>query len=348
MSAPPAAVAGAKAGSGAERQMLYFFVNGKEYNLAENEFQPEQTLLTWLRDQGLTGTKLGCGEGGCGACTVSASSFDMVADKVEYRSVNACITPVCAMDGCHVLTAEGIGSTRDTLHPTQQKLADFHGSQCGFCTPGFVMSMYSLLRKDAAPSKADIEHSLDGNLCRCTVNPHPSTLNPQPSTLNPKTLNPEPQTQGYRPILDAFKDLGSDKPHGSGCCKEVKDGDVPPYWDRPEIPFPLQLLPAALPARPLKFVGARATWHRPSTLTGLLELKRSLPAMKIVVGNSELEIERKFRSSNWEHLVCTSHVPEMVALSAAADGVHVGASTTLTHMKEALEAQVPPLPDPVP
>jgi len=292
--------------------MLYFFVNGKEYNLAENEFQPEQTLLTWLRDQGLTGTKLGCGEGGCGACTVSASSFDAVAGKVEYRSVNACITPVCAMDGCHVLTAEGIGSTRDTLHPTQQKLADFHGSQCGFCTPGFVMSMYSLLRKDAEPSKSDIEHSLDGNLCRCT---------------------------GYRPILDAFKDLGSDKPHGSGCCKEVKDGDIPPYWDRPEIPFPTQLLPAALPARPLKFVGSRATWHRPSTLTGLLELKRSLPSMKIVVGNSELEIERKFRNSNWEHLVCTSHVPEMVAISCTADGVHVGASTTLTHMKELLEAQ---------
>ncbi|WIA42814.1 hypothetical protein OEZ86_008746 [Tetradesmus obliquus] len=155
------------------------YVNGKRYSLPLG--RGEATLLQWLRESGLTGTKLGCGEGGCGACTVMLSHWE--GGRVQHRAVNACLCPLYAAEGMHVVTVEGIGSVRDGLHPVQAALANSHGSQCGFCTPGFVMSMYSLLRGVAAegreaPSEEEIEECLAGNLCRCT---------------------------GYRPILDAFK-----------------------------------------------------------------------------------------------------------------------------------------------
>lgn len=114
---------------------------------------------------GFTGTKLGCGEGGCGACTVLLSSAE--ADgALHHRAVNACLCPLYAAEGCHVITVEGVGNPRDGLHPVQERLAKAHGSQCGFCTPGFVMSMVALLRSKApeAPTEEEIEEALAGNL----------------------------------------------------------------------------------------------------------------------------------------------------------------------------------------
>jgi len=225
------------------------------------------------------------------------------------------------MDGCHVVTVEGIGNTKKGLHPVQKELSDRHGSQCGFCTPGFVMSMYSLLRNNATPSAAEVEHSIDGNLCRCT---------------------------GYRPILDAFKTFcpATEGEQGSkGCCKQVKDGEVPPYASAPEIPFPPQLMPGAFESSDLRLEGDGCTWHRPTTLAGCLALKASHPQAKIVVGNSELEIERKFRSSTWQQLICTTHVPELNTLEEVGGGLRIGASTTLsriTHKLEHLMSDKPP------
>lgn len=98
---------------------------------------PECTLLTYLRQNlRLCGTKLGCAEGGCGACTVMISKYDRINGKVKHFAANACLTPVCAMHGLSVTTIEGIGSTRTKLHPVQERIAKAHGSQCGFCTPG--------------------------------------------------------------------------------------------------------------------------------------------------------------------------------------------------------------------
>lgn len=116
-------------------------------------------------ENGLTGTKLGCGEGGCGACTVMLSHWEEGSSRVVHRSANACLCPLYAVDGMHVVTVEGIGNVRDGLHPVQKRLAETHGSQCGFCTPGFVMSMYSLLRScTEPPTMEDIEECISGNL----------------------------------------------------------------------------------------------------------------------------------------------------------------------------------------
>ena len=116
------------------------------------------TLLTYLRSElGLCGTKLGCGEGGCGACTVMVSSMIPNSSRLQHISVNACLAPLCSLHGTAVTTVEGIGSTQTRLHRVQQQMADTHGSQCGFCTPGIVMSMYTLLRNNPQPSMQDIE-----------------------------------------------------------------------------------------------------------------------------------------------------------------------------------------------
>lgn len=80
----------------------------------------------------LTGTKLGCGEGGCGACTVLLSRYDPIKKSIKHTSVNACLIPLCAIDGCHIITVEGIGNPRIGLHPIQERMAALHGSQCGF------------------------------------------------------------------------------------------------------------------------------------------------------------------------------------------------------------------------
>uniref|UniRef100_A0A182TE62 2Fe-2S ferredoxin-type domain-containing protein n=1 Tax=Anopheles melas TaxID=34690 RepID=A0A182TE62_9DIPT len=120
-------------------QPLVFFVNGKK--VTDDGPDPECTLLVYLREKlRLCGTKLGCAEGGCGACTVMVSKIDRKTGSLHHLAVNACLTPVCAVHGMAVTTVEGIGSTRTRLHPVQERIAKAHGSQCGFCTPGIVMS----------------------------------------------------------------------------------------------------------------------------------------------------------------------------------------------------------------
>ena len=115
---------------------IYFFINGNSYNVTDKDLDPRETLLQFLRKNGLTGTKLGCGEGGCGACTVMISSYSNESSTVKHYSANACLLPVCALDGCAVTTVEGIGGLKQGLHPVQKRIASSHGSQCGFCTPG--------------------------------------------------------------------------------------------------------------------------------------------------------------------------------------------------------------------
>ena len=128
---------------------------------------PTTTLLEYLREKlGRTGTKEGCAEGDCGACTVVLGELE--GDKLVYRAVNSCIQFVPTLDGKQLLTVEDLQTEDGSLHPVQQAMVDNHGSQCGFCTPGFVMSLFALFH-DAEPiNRQRIDDALAGNLCRCT------------------------------------------------------------------------------------------------------------------------------------------------------------------------------------
>jgi carbon-monoxide dehydrogenase small subunit len=135
---------------------LSFTVNGEP---AEVRVEPDARLVDVLRDAlGLLGTKEGCGNGECGACTVI----------VNGRAVCSCLTPALEVEGVDVLTVEGLAGAGAELSELQQAFVERGGIQCGFCTPGMVMSAHSLLQRNDSPSEGEIRNALTGNLCRCT------------------------------------------------------------------------------------------------------------------------------------------------------------------------------------
>jgi xanthine dehydrogenase small subunit len=149
---------------------IRFILNDTE--VALSDVAPTATLLDYLRlERRLTGTKEGCAEGDCGACTVLVgrlASDGRGGEKLVYETVNACIRFMGSLNATHIVTVEHLAAKDGRLHPVQQAMVDFHGSQCGFCTPGIVMSLYGLWLTNENPSRAAIEKALQGNLCRCT------------------------------------------------------------------------------------------------------------------------------------------------------------------------------------
>jgi carbon-monoxide dehydrogenase small subunit len=134
---------------------ITLFVNGTEYTL---KVKPSATLLEAIReDLGLTGAKEGCGEGECGACTV----------LMDGEAVNACLILAAEADGRQITTIEGLAQG-EKLHPIQQAFVDLGGLQCGFCTPGMILSAKVLLQANPDPSDEEIKKALEGNFCRCT------------------------------------------------------------------------------------------------------------------------------------------------------------------------------------
>ena len=137
------------------KSSIHLTVNGTQYAV---ETWPMERLLDVLRNQlGLTGTKEGCGEGECGACSI----------LLDGQLVNSCLIPVLEADGCEITTIEGI-ATSGQLHAIQQAFIDHGGAQCGICTPGMILAAVNLLRENPNPSEAEIRNGLAGNLCRCT------------------------------------------------------------------------------------------------------------------------------------------------------------------------------------
>lgn len=132
-----------------------------------SDVSPTTTVLDYLRTvEGRRGTKEGCGEGDCGACTVVLG--EAVDGRLQYRAVNSCIQFLPTLDGRQLLTVEDLGREGGDLHPAQKAIVDHHGSQCGFCTPGFVMSLFALERSGARVDRQSINDAIAGNLCRCT------------------------------------------------------------------------------------------------------------------------------------------------------------------------------------
>jgi xanthine dehydrogenase small subunit len=142
-----------------------FILDGKKRELAGVD--PTLTVLRWLREvERRCGTKEGCAEGDCGACTVVLGELHR--GEVRYRAVNACLLFLPALDGKALFTVESLTADGQPLHPVQRAMVECHASQCGFCTPGFVMSLVALYESEPAPSRRRLDDVLAGNLCRCT------------------------------------------------------------------------------------------------------------------------------------------------------------------------------------
>lgn len=138
-----------------ETVLIQFTLNGQPET---QEVTAGMSVLEMLRDlKGFTGTKEGCGIGECGACTI----------QVEGKAINSCLMPAAQLDNKEVWTIEGLGQNEE-LHPVQESFLDHHAVQCGFCTPGLVMSTKALIEENSAPDRKEIAHAVSGNLCRCT------------------------------------------------------------------------------------------------------------------------------------------------------------------------------------
>lgn len=266
------------------------------------------------------------------------SQYNPTTKAIYHASVNACLAPLASVDGKHVITVEGIGNVKSP-HPAQERIARGNGSQCGFCTPGIVMSLYALLRNNDAPTDEDIEEAFDGNLCRCT---------------------------GYRPILDSAKTFsttagcGKAKANGgSGCCMDNANGDgagagccksksnglngddqpikrfTPPgfieYKPDTELIFPPTLKKHEF--RPLAFGNKRKKWYRPVTLDQLLQIKSAYPAAKIIGGSTETQIEIKFKAMQYPVSVFVGDVAELRQYSFEDDYVEIGGNVILTDLE---------------
>ena len=285
-------------------------VNGRA--LALTDIAPHTTTLDWLRLQGLTGCKEGCAEGECGACSVLVARPGSDT-PTEWAALNACLVPIAALDGQEVVTAEGLG-TVDDLHPVQHEMAVRGGSQCGYCTPGFVCSMaaeYYRPGRTAASDGSDAAdggnghepgergpngfdlHALSGNLCRCT---------------------------GYRPIRDAAYALGE-----------------------PAKADPLAARQAEAPpaVRATVLSTDSGDFVRPAALSDALSLLASRPDALVVAGCTDWGVDVNLRAARAALTVAIDRLPELRQLEVSDGAVLIGAGLSLTEIEGGLAGRVP-------
>ncbi|QHA15042.1 xanthine dehydrogenase small subunit [Cereibacter sphaeroides] len=285
---------------------IAFILNGTPLSVAA---EPTRTLLDFLReDRGLTGTKEGCNEGDCGACTV------MVTDETGPRALNACLLFLPQLQGKEVRTVEGLAAPDGRLHPVQQALIDHHGSQCGFCTPGFVMSMAAA----HATGCRDHDDTLAGNLCRCT---------------------------GYAPIVRAARAAEEAPPPDwlpSFTLPQISSGGTVSG----ESPSPGGAAANARPAERAR--GGRqppAAGCRPTSLEELARLYEAHPEATLIAGATDvgLWVTKDLRDLSMPLFL--GAIPELRRIEEAAGSLRVGAMVTISDLRAALAPRLPGLAD---
>jgi xanthine dehydrogenase/oxidase len=297
---------------------ILFYVNGNRFEIPEPD--PTTLLIDWLRSDavGYTGTKLSCGEGGCGACTVMLSRWEPKEKRVVETAINSCLRPICSLDGAMITTTEGIGSTREKLDPVQYRIAANNGSQCGYCTPGFVMNMFTFLRNHPKPSQQEIENLFDGHLCRCT---------------------------GYRPILEGMKSFAIDfKRRSTYSTNHSCFADVPIEQHlpgpRPSVEFPPELIRYAEKLSSMESAGRGYRWFRPATLAEAQELKAKNGGnsrnVKLVVGNTSIGIY-KFDVDDPHILIDIHAIPDLLGFRQSQSGLEIGAAESLQNVIDELQ-----------
>jgi xanthine dehydrogenase small subunit len=280
--------------------VISFILNSETISL--KDFGPTETLLDYLRlRRKLTGTKEGCAEGDCGACTVLVGR--MLDGSLRYESVNACIRFLGSLHGTHIVTVEHLASKDGTLHPVQQAMVDFHGSQCGFCTPGFVMSLYGLWLSTEKPSRSAIEKALQGNLCRCT---------------------------GYEPIVRAAEQIAEARP------STLFD---PLERDRANI---MSRLWAMQSNETITVSHNDERTIVPGSLSAFTHAYAQEPKSTIVAGSTDvgLWVTKQMRALNT--VIFINNLAELQTITVDETGITLGAGVTYTYAFETIARHIPP------
>lgn len=271
------------------------------------DIAPDLTVLDWLRvHRQRTGTKEGCGSGDCGACTVvlaTAEKHDDGRYRLVYRSMNSCIAFVGTLHAKQLLTVESLAGDNG-LHPVQECMVSEHGSQCGFCTPGFVMSMYALYQQDEKIDvlKSRVERALGGNLCRCT---------------------------GYRPIKQAAEKALNHRAQNTEAAQVLSDKK---QSEKKTIETLRQLSGEA--ADILGF-------YQPATLTEFASYLQTHPDARILAGGTDLALEVTQQLLDLPSIVSINSVSELKSCVVTDTYIDIGAAVTLNDCLDILQARIP-------
>jgi xanthine dehydrogenase small subunit len=260
---------------------IRFLLNGETREVAGAD--PTRTVLEWLReDARRTGTKEGCAEGDCGACTVVLG--EMTQGAVRWRAVNACILFLPVLDGRAIITVEGLSSD-GALHPVQRAMVEAHGSQCGFCTPGFIMTLTALWLNGGEQDPARINDALAGNLCRCT---------------------------GYGPIIAAAQAMG-------GRADASADAETA---DRLKALRREAMLELDFTDR---FSGARRRYLAPRSADELAQALTSHPGATVLAGGTDVGLWVTKQHRSLDVVVSLNEAADLRAISETDDAIEIGA-----------------------
>ena len=281
-------------------QAIRFYYQGAVRELGS--VAPTRTILQHLReDLHCTGTKEGCAEGDCGACTVVVGTLSD--GRVELKAVNSCIQLAPTLDGKALFTVEDLQQQDGTLHPVQQAMVECHGSQCGFCTPGFVMSLWGMYLKqehsgaNRQPSRCQVDDALSGNLCRCT---------------------------GYRPIIDAA----------------MRMGQLPAVaFDRAALAA--ALAPLQRDSMLTYSSAAPHTFYAPRTLDELVAIRSARPQATLLAGSTDIGLWVTKQLRELGDIIYLGQVDALKRVAQADGMLEIGAGVTLEDAYRALAAHYP-------
>ncbi len=284
---------------------IRFVLDGNVVTL--RDVDPTRTVLQYLReDRQRTGTKEGCAEGDCGACTIVVAELSADRNRLQYRAINSCIQFLPTLDGKELITVESLAADDAQLHPVQQAMVDCHGAQCGFCTPGFVMSLFAVYKTQENPSRKDIDDALAGNLCRCT---------------------------GYRPIIDAAKkmyeygsEISSEDQHWMNCSfSSATENAI-----EPSEMMTVELLRSLAHSQTLHVRHGNKQYFAPTSLAEFAQLVEKHPDACILAGGTDvgLWVTKQFRDLHT--VLYIGNVRELHSASVNRKHLDIGAAVTLT------------------
>jgi xanthine dehydrogenase small subunit len=290
------------------KSSIRFVLDGEVVEV--DDVDPTRTVLQFLReDLRRTGTKEGCAEGDCGACTVVIAELNRDGDDLSLKAINSCIQFLPTLDGKELITVESLAPGDSDLHPVQRAMVNSHGSQCGFCTPGFVMSLFALYKSNANPARQEIDDALAGNLCRCT---------------------------GYRPIIAAAHSMYEEARSSSGWLKQ-------PFGSERKPERRVARLKSLARSKGLEIEYSGRRFYAPLNIDSFAKIYAQNPDATILAGGTDIGLWVTKQHRELQAVIYTGRVAGLLDLDVSATHIEVGGAVTLTEMMPVIVDHYPGL-----